>query len=79
VAGEPERRWNQSLQRVTELEEAVGAVVVEPGLSAQECEELMALGSDLALLEPARQGGEGVNFACHAIRWWLECVNPWTT
>ena len=48
VAGELERRWNQALQRVTELEEALRAVAVEPGLSAEEREELTALGSDLA-------------------------------
>ena len=48
MAGELERRWNQALQRVTELEEALRAVVVEPGLSAEEREELTALGSDLA-------------------------------
>lgn len=48
VAGELERRWNQALHRVTELEEALRAVVVEPGLSAEERAGLMVLGSDLA-------------------------------
>ena len=48
VAGELERRWNQALQRAAELEAAFRAVVVEPGLSTEEREKLMALGSDLA-------------------------------
>jgi hypothetical protein len=48
VAGELERRWNQALQRVAELEEAFGAVVVEPRLSTEEREKLIGLGSDLA-------------------------------
>jgi Recombinase/Resolvase, N terminal domain/Recombinase zinc beta ribbon domain len=48
VAGELERRWNQALQRAAELEEALGAVVVEPGLSAEERERLVGLGSELA-------------------------------
>ncbi len=47
VAGELERRWNQALQRVAELEEALRAVVVEPDLSLEEREDLLGLGSEL--------------------------------
>ena len=58
LQGELERRWNQALQTVAELEEAFGAVVVEPGLSAEERERLLAIGAELACVwkDPASSG-----------------------
>ena len=47
VAGELERRWNQALQRVAELEEALRAVVIEPALALEERKDLLGLGSEL--------------------------------
>ena len=48
VASELERRWNEALRRVTELQEELRAVVVEDVVSAEERATLMELGSDLS-------------------------------
>lgn len=50
VASELERRWNEALQKVTQLQEELRAVVVEECVSSEEREALMALGADLACL-----------------------------
>jgi len=48
VAGELERRWNEALQRVSDLEEGLRAIVVEDSVSDEERQSLLALGEDLA-------------------------------
>ena len=59
VAGELEQRWNQALQRVAELEEALRAVVIEPALALEEREDLLGLGSELGRVwnDPEAPGG----------------------
>lgn len=48
VAGELERRWEEALDRVANLEEALQAVVVEGGVSEEERQTLLSLGRDFA-------------------------------
>jgi DNA invertase Pin-like site-specific DNA recombinase len=48
VAGELERRWNEALLRVADLEEELQAMVVEDGVTDEERQMLLALGEDLA-------------------------------
>jgi hypothetical protein len=51
VAGELEQRWNQSLERVAELEQRLSAAVpVDPGLTEPQRSRLLELGKDLVSL-----------------------------
>lgn len=48
VAGELERRWNEALHKVVGLEEELQTVVAEEAVAADEKQDLLGLGQDLA-------------------------------
>jgi hypothetical protein len=48
VARELERRWNEALQGVSNLEEGLRAIVVKDGVSDEKRQTLLALGKDFA-------------------------------